>query len=199
VKAYGGRLSEQRSEEQSFYARYWYEFSEIGWNRVARVVTAERGLGLQSAARLFAQLNMALSDSYVAGWDGKYHFDHWRPTTAIRAAESDGNPSTSADPAWESMLITPPVPDHPSTHSALGAAGAEVLAAFFGDATSFRMASPSAVPAGASRSFTSFSQAAAENADSRVRAGLHFRFACDAGLALGRGVGKKALARLVPR
>lgn len=154
------------------------------------MVTAERRLGLQSTARLFALLNMALSDAYVAGWDSRFHYDFWRPFTAIRDAENDGIPTTQPDPAWEPELTTPPVQDYPSTHSALGDAGAEVLAALLGDRTSFTFTSTTVVPAGGTRSFTSFSRAADENADSRVRAGIHFRFACEAGQELGRKIGR---------
>jgi hypothetical protein len=189
VKAVGRSNSESRTPEQGLYAKFWYEFSEIGWNRIARTVAAERELGLQSTARLFALLNMALSDAYVAGWDSKYHYDLWRPFTAIRAADTDGNPLTTPDPEWEPAEPTPPVPDFPSTHSALGNAAVAVLAAVFGDATPFTITSSTAAPAGATRSFASFSHAADENADSRVMAGLHFRFACDAGQELGRQVG----------
>ena len=194
VKALGEMNSPTRSPEQLGYGKFWYEFSEIGWNRIGRVVAAERGLGLQSTARLFALLNMAMSDAYVAGWDSKFHYDLWRPVTAIHAAATDGNPATEADPAWESVLVTPPVQDYPSTHSALGNAAAGVLASVFGDGTAFTFTSPSADPPNAARSFTSFSQAADENADSRVMAGLHFRFACEAGQELGRKVADWAVA-----
>ena len=188
VKEVGGTNSRVRTDEQLSYAKFWEEFSDMGWNRIGRIVAAERSLGLQSTARLFALLNMAMSDAYVAGWDSKYHYGLWRPVTAIRAADTDGNAVTSADPAWESALETPPVQDYPSTHSALGRAAATVLASVFGDETSFTFTSTSADPANLSRSFTSFSQAADENADSRVMGGLHFRFACDAGQELGRKV-----------
>jgi hypothetical protein len=96
------------------------------------------------------------------------------------------------------MLVTPPVQDHPSTHSALGAAAAVALAhAFGGDKTAFTMASPSALPEAPSRSFRSFSAAARENADSRVRAGLHFRFATSAGLQLGEQIGHQAVRNVL--
>jgi hypothetical protein len=189
VKMFGGKHSSARTSDQGAYAKFWWEFSDIGWNRIARVVTAQRQLPLPEAARLFALLNMALADSYIAGWDAKQHHDFWRPTTAIREAASDGNPATQPDPSWESVEITPPAQDFPSTHSALGRAGAEVLAGILGDQNSFSFSSSTAVPAGTERRFTSFRQAAEENADSRVRAGLHFRFSCDAGQELGRQVG----------
>ena len=190
VKGAGEASSAARTSEQTAYAKFWYEFSERGWNRIARVVAAERGLGLQSTARLFALLNMAMSDGYVAGWDAKFHYDFWRPITAIRAAATDGNDATAPDAAWTPLLVTPPVQDYPSTHSVLGDAGAEVLASVLGDATAFTFTSTTAEPASAARSFARFSQAADENADSRVMAGIHFRFATDAGQELGRRIGR---------
>jgi hypothetical protein len=194
VKRVGAKGGVARSAEESAYATFWMEFSEAGWNRIARTVAVERKLGLQATARLFALLNVALSDAYVAGWDSKFHYEFWRPTTAIQAASSDGNPATIADSAWQSAEPTPPVQDYPSTHSALGDAGAQVLAHVFGDATPFSFTSPSAGPAAPARSFASFSQAADENADSRVKGGLHFRFSCQAGQALGRQVGSWVVA-----
>jgi hypothetical protein len=200
VKAFGGKRSDLRSRDQGASAKFWWEFSDIGWNRIARVATAERRPGLPEAARLFALLNLALADAYIAGWDSKHHHDFWRPTTAIREAARDGNPATVADPSWESAELTPPAQDYPSTHSALGRAAAEVLTAVLGDGVAFTVGSTTAVPAGSTRSFTSFRQAATENADSRVRAGLHFRFSCDAGEELGRRIAELALAtQLQPR
>jgi hypothetical protein len=194
VKSLGQKGSTARSAEQTGYAKFWYEFSDIGWNRVARTVATDQKLGLQATARLFALINIAMSDAYVAGWDSKFHYDFWRPTTAIQAADSDGNPATAPDPTWQAEEVTPPVQDYPSTHSALGNAAAEVLAHVFGDATTFAFTSTSAAPGSGPRRFTSFAQAADENADSRVQAGLHFRFACRAGQGLGKQVGSWVVA-----
>lgn len=199
VKAIGAKNSETRSPDQLAYAKFWYEFSDIGWNRIARVVATDRGLGLQSTARLFALLNMVMSDAYVAGWDAKFHYDLWRPITAIHAAGEDGNGATAPDPAWEPAMPTPPVQDYPSTHSALGRGAATVLASVFGDQTAFAFTSTSADPAYPSRSFTGFGQAADENADSRVTAGIHFRFATDAGQQLGAEIGRWTLNRYLQK
>lgn len=193
VKAMGRKDGALRTPEQGAYALFWDEFSDMGWNRIGRIVAAEQELGLWETARLFTLLNMVMSDAYVAGWDSKYHHDFWRPQTAIQAAGEDGNPATAPDPEWESLVLTPPVQDHPSTHSALGNAAAAVLASVFGDETSFSFSSTTADPAYPTRSFSSFSQAADENADSRVMGGLHFRFACDAGQELGSRIGEWAL------
>ena len=193
VKQVGKINSTTRTADQSAYAKWWYEFSEIGWNRVARVKAMEHKPGLFATARLFALLNIALADSYTAGWDSKFYYNFWRPYTAIRAAATDGNNETLADINWEPAEPTPPVQDYPSTHSVLGNAAAAVLADFFGHHTGFTMTSTTAVPAGSLRSFNSFKQAADENADSRVRAGIHFRFACEAGQKMGDQIGKWTL------
>lgn len=189
VKETGKLNSTTRTTEQTAYAKFWYEFSEAGWNRVARTAAINKKLNLLETARLFALVDIALADAYTAGWDSKAHYNLWRPYTAIHFAAADGNDHTSADDQWLPSENTPPVQDYPSTHSALGNAAATVLAKVLGDNTGFTITSPTAFPAGSTRSFTSFSQAAKENADSRVRAGIHFRFACEAGLDLGNKVG----------
>ena len=190
VKEIGELNSTTRTAEQSEIARFWYEGSPSGWNRIARVVSAQQGLDPWQNARLFGLLNFAMADGFIGGFDAKYFYNFWRPITAIRAGDTDNNPDTVADPAWSAFLVTPGAPDYPSTHSVLGAAAAEVLARFFGtDEISFSTTS-GAPFAGITRSFTSFSQAAQENADSRVYAGIHFRTACRHGLAQGKQIGR---------
>lgn len=199
VKRVGGRSSTARSEDETRYAAFWYEFSDIGWNRVARAAASRVPQDLRERARTFALLNVAMADAYIAGWDSKYHHNFWRPVTAIHRAASDGNPHTAPDAKFEPLLATPPVPDLPSTHSALGMAAATVLAHAFGrDDVAFSFASSSALPGHPVRSFTSFREAARENADSRVKAGLHFRFATDAGLELGARVGEHVVRHALP-
>ncbi len=200
VKRVGGKTSTQRSQDETHYAAFWYEFSDIGWNRVARAASSRVKQDLWERARTFALLNMAMADAYIAGWDSKYHHNVWRPVTAIPLAGIDGNARTVPDASFDALLVTPPVPDMPSTHSALGAAAAVVLAEAFGrDHVPFSFASPSALPGNPVRSFRSFTEAARENADSRVKAGLHFRFATDAGLELGRRIGQYATRHSLPR
>lgn len=194
VKEAGKIGSASRTPDQTFYAKYWYEFSEAGWNRVARVVATSKKLDLLETARLFALVDMAIADAYIAGWDSKFHYNFWRPYTAIIKADKDGNDATTIDASWQPSEPTPPVQDYPSTHSALGNAAATVLAKLLGNNTSFTMPSPTAVPGGATRSFDSFSQAADENADSRVKAGIHFRFSCEAGQEMGNKIGEWTVA-----
>jgi hypothetical protein len=195
VKETGSKAADaKRTPDQTHYAAWWYEFSDIGWNRIARTVARDRKQDLWQRARTFALLNAAMADSYIAGWDSKMHYNFWRPVTAIHLADTDGNRHTLPDAAFTPMLPTPPVQDYPSTHSVLGAAAATVLAQAFGsDRIAFEAASSSALPANPTRRFASFSEAARENADSRVRAGIHFRFASVAGLQMGEQIGRHAL------
>jgi hypothetical protein len=192
VKKLGGKANTERTAEQTEIARFWYESSPQGWSRIAREVAAERGVDSWGVARLLALVNATIADGYVAGADTRYHYNFWRPVTAIRAGETDGNDATAADPTWESYLNTPPLPDYPSTHSVAGGAAAAVLAQFFGsDQVSFKMECGPPF-AGGTRSFNSFSQAAQENADSRVYAGIHFRPAVQDGIKQGDQIGRRA-------
>jgi hypothetical protein len=186
VKTLGEKNSLQRTAEQTFYANFWYEYAEIGWNRIASVAAGKEKTGLLTTARLFAMLNIALADAYIAGWDSKFYYNFWRPYTAVvNTPVTDGG-----NPSWEPLMPTPPVQDYPSTHSVLGNAGATVLTYFYGDNYAFATTSTSSATPGAARSFKRFFSAADENADSRVMAGLHFRFSCKAGQAMGNKIGK---------
>jgi membrane-associated phospholipid phosphatase len=194
VKSVGSLNSTTRTQDQTEYAAFWWELSDAGWNRIARITAEQEGLGLWRTARLFALNNMALLDGYITGWDSKFHYDFWRPYTAIRAAATDGNSQTTADPAWESYQLNPPVQDYPSTHSVLGKASATVLAeSFRTDRITFDFNSPTALPGKEVRRYHSFAFAATENALSRLYAGIHFRFSTDVGVALGSKVGKEVV------
>jgi MYXO-CTERM domain-containing protein len=181
-----------RSTEQTNIARFWAQPTHIPFNAIARSLSDRDKLSIEDSARLFALLNIALSDSRVATWDSKYFHGFWRPITAIRLADTDGNDDTTPDLTWQSLLETPNHPDYVSGHSATGAAGAAVLAAYFGNARNFSVASTTLT--GVTRSFTSFTDAAAENALSRLYGGIHFRFSNDQGLALGEQVGEYVFA-----
>ena len=193
VKAYGAVDSRRRSEDQTAYALWWMEFSEGSVNRLARALVIDRGTHLWMAARLFAHLNMSLFDGYVAIWDAKYEYNHWRPHTAIRAADADHNGQTTPDPGWEPLRPTPPFPEYASAHAAGCAATMEVLERSFGRHVTFTMTTTTAPPEMPTRRFDSFRDAARECADSRVRLGWHFRYATDAGLALGRQVARHSI------
>jgi hypothetical protein len=199
VKAVGEQKSMVRTPEQSSIAQFWYEGSQIKWNRIARAVAKSRSLDSWATARLLALVNIAIADGVIAGFQAKYDFNFWRPVTAIRAGDTDRNYATDGDPMWSSFLNTPMIPDYPSTHSVFGGAASEVLRRFFhDDNVPFTVESgvaPFITTTGApfaafERSFSSFSEAAIENGESRIYAGIHFRSAVQDGIKQGRSIGR---------
>jgi hypothetical protein len=196
VKAIGEIDSRIRTAEQSEIAQFWYEDSTLGWNRIANTAVRQRGLDTWSAARALALVNFAIADGFIAGFEAKYKFRFWRPETAIREAATDGNKLTEADPGWKPFLITPPVPDYPSTHTVLGWAAAEVLIEILGDRMKY--AADSLTLPGVTRQFKGFSAAAEENGLSRLYAGIHFRLAVKDGRRQGRSVGRAVAEALAP-
>ncbi len=193
VKLIGQDISPGRTPDQTHVAHFWAEPSPSGWSRIGNLVSARYGYDLHDTARLQALLNMAMADGFVVGWYQKRHFEFWRPVTAIRKADTDANPLTQPDTTWLSLRPTPPLPDYPSTHSVLGAAAAEILRRLTGtDDFSFCMVSTTSAPSGTQRCWDSFTRAELENAESRVLAGFHFRFAIETGIKVGRKIGQFA-------
>jgi hypothetical protein len=199
LKSVGKSDSRTRTAEQTDIAYFWFEFSPLGWNRIANTIAMQKRLDVWRSARIMALVNFAIADGYIAGFDAKYKFRFWRPVTAIREAGSDNNPATQPDANWlplsAAAFFTPPVPDYPSTHTVLGAAVAEVLIRNFGDRTRFSVISTT-LP-GAIRHFERFSDAAKENGMSRVYGGIHFQHAVREGYAQGQGIGR-AVSRQLP-
>jgi hypothetical protein len=205
VKALGGdgaTTPSGRTPDQTQAALFWVENSPLQWNRIARTVAAARGLGLWENARLFGLLNLALADGYVGTFEAKRQYAFWRPVTAIRLGDSDGNPRTAGDPTWNPLVPTPPISDYDSGHAVEGGAAAEVLARVFGaDRADFAVCSYT-LAAGSRcddvaptlRSYHSFSAAAAENAYSRILVGFHFRAAVEAGTRHGENIGRYVVA-----
>lgn len=191
VKLYGVKNSKARSADETQIAHWWAEFAEHGWNRIGRITAKKKKLNLMDAARMFALINMDIYDIYLASLESKYFYDTWRPYTAIRSTIDDGNPMTQTDTGWEPEMITPPWPEYPSAHAAVGAGGAEILTHVYGTPNvSFEMESISALPDYPTRAYSNLDSAAADCAKSRIMNGYHFRFATDAGMQQGRNIAK---------
>jgi hypothetical protein len=206
VKRLGGdgiTTPSARTAEQTEIAQFWVESSPLQWNRIARTVGAR--LDPWQQARLFGLLNIAMADGYVGSFEAKYLYNYWRPVTAIREADSDGNPNTSADPTWTPLVPTPPIPDHDSAHAVQGGASSEVLRRVFGtDRIAFGTCSltlpPGSTctdPSPVTRRYVSFSEAADENGLSRILVGFHFRKAVEDGIEHGRRIGGYAVERFL--
>jgi len=198
VKLYGDVNSTTRTADQTQVAWFWADgagtYTPPGhWNSIAQTVAASRGNTTAQNARLFALLNIGLADAAISCWDAKYTYNYWRPITAIRSAETDGNPETAPDPAWTPLIATPPFPEYTSGHSTFSRTAATILAMFYGtDSISFTIGSED-LP-GVTRSFSGFSAAADESGISRIYGGIHW----PSGNLQGQGCGY-LLGQLVTR
>jgi PAP2 superfamily len=185
--------------EQTEIAKFWADgagtFTPPGhWNQIAQDVARDNFNSLVDNARLFATLNVAQADAAICCWDTKYTYSFWRPITAIRNADKDGNDQTTLDTSWTSLLTTPNFPSYTSGHSTFSAAAAAVLTNFYGNNYKFSTTGPG-LP-GVTRSFTSFDKAAEEAGMSRIYGGIHFMSDNTAGLAAGKQVGEHITANL---
>ena len=199
VKSLGALHSTTRTADQTDAAIFWQEPAFALYNRVFRTLAASHHLTLPDTARLLAMTNLAGADAAIGCWHEKYRWNFWRPITAIRQADTDGNPATTADPTWLPLfdpstpvapggapLVTPPFPDNPSGHLCATGAIITTLQHFFGrDHVPF---SATSTESGTTRHFTRLSDVLRELMNARVWAGIHFRTADIQGAQLGRTV-----------
>jgi hypothetical protein len=205
VKLLGEDDSTSRTEDQTHIALFWANDLDRTYkppghllNITAEVIPPQE---LLDDARLFALMSFALADAMIAAWDAKYAtpIDLWRPESAIRLADTDGNDATEPQPDWQPLSATttgehfsPPFPAYISGHATIAGAWAEILRLYVGaDNRHFTATSEDPnLPAGSNtRTFSSFSQAAIENARSRIYLGVHFQFDADEGVETGKAVG----------
>lgn len=191
VKALGAATGSTRTADQTEIGLFWNPPIWATWNRIAQTAALGHPGSLSENARTFAALNLTFADSVIAFYDAKYTYRLWRPVTAIQRADTDGNPDTTADPAWTPLSATAPDPSYPGAHGTISAAGAETLSSIYGNDFAFNVTS-TALP-GVERSFTSFSEAADEATVSRIYNGNHTRIDQVAGENLGRDVAQFVL------
>jgi hypothetical protein len=231
VKSLGGdgvTTPTTRTAEQTQIATFWGYDGSIGlstpprlYNQIAETLASQEHNTVVDNARFFALIDLAMADAGIACWNDKYAFNFWRPVTAIRAGDTDGNSATVADPTWTPLgapadngsgtNFTPPFPAYPSGHATFGGALFQMMANYFGrDTISFTIGSDEFngttrdqngnVRPVVTRSFTSFSQAAEENGQSRIYLGIHWRFDKVQGIALGENIADYVFANyLRPR
>lgn len=188
VKAIGRFDSAIRTAEQTQLALLWQAAGVVDENRVARSVVPPEN-SLVDNARLFALLNITACDALIAGFDSKYAYNLWRPYHAVRLADTDGNPETVADPAWNSLFLAPRFQEYISNHASVTGSFMRVLARELGDDHTFTLSSLNSTAPPRDPDFTwtfnRFSDATAQVKEARIWAGIHFRYACDVGEAVG--------------
>jgi membrane-associated phospholipid phosphatase len=191
VKSLGQNTSTTRTPEQTAIGKFWAGPIWNTWNEIAENAALAHHTNLETTARLFAVLNLSFADSTIALYDAKYDYQLWRPVTAIRLANTIGNPAIVGDPTWTPLAPTAPDPAYPSAHGVISGAGATVLSSFFGNNDQVRVTSD--VVPGVVRTFASYNDVATEAGLSRIYAGQHTRIDIEVGSQLGQAVTQFAL------
>jgi hypothetical protein len=199
IREIGGLNSKTRTAEQTDIGKFWFLTGARTYNPIVQQVAQHRKMDLLDCARLYALASMAAEDAFIAVFDAKYTFNFWRPVTAIRNADQDGNSATPRDATWLPLGDTPMHPEYPCAHCITSAAVAAVLRGVVGeDAGEIAVTSPTAP--GVVRRWTRLDDYRDEVSNARVWAGFHYRFSTEVGKDMGKKIGELTIAtQLRPR
>jgi hypothetical protein len=189
VKDLGGTKSTVRTPAQTDAVIFWGNVNfGTAWQEAARELAIKQEMPLAECARLFALLNMSLANAYIVNWDAKYHYNLWRPITAIRNGDQDGNDATERDAAWTSFNPTPMHPEYPSQATINATIATAILELVFGPVTAIPFTATDVRDAKRTRQFASLADMAEEQKNVRVWGGVHYRFAIRSSEDVGRKV-----------
>jgi hypothetical protein len=194
IKDLGGNKSKLRTAEQTEIARFWAMVGPPSWEPIVRQFAASRGRMLLQNARLFALTEMAAADSYIAVFDAKYTYDFWRPITAIRNGDLEGNHQTDRVPDWEPLIDTPLHPEYPCAHCINSMAVATVLESEFANGQIPVITMTSSTAPGVVHTWSSIKEWTGEVAAARIYAGVHYRNSTVVGQEMGRKIGELAVS-----
>jgi hypothetical protein len=190
IRELGGRTSSKRSARQTEDARFWLAIDGRVYYPLIRSLAIENKLNLVDCARLFALTAVARADGLIAVFHAKYHYEFWRPVTAIRNGDIDGNPATERDAAWQPFDATPMHPEYPCAHCVVSAALAGVVQTAFGTAEIPEISITSPAAPGVIHHWTNVHTFADEVAQARIWAGFHYRFSTRVGQGMGYKIGE---------
>ncbi len=193
VKESGGKLGTGRTAAQTDIARFWAFTGAATWNPIVQQLALANKLSLIENARLFAVVHMAAADAYIAVFDAKYHYNFWRPITAIRNGDIDDNDATARDATWVPLIDTPPHPEYPCAHCITSSAVGTVLAAQFGSGVVGPLTMTSPTAPGMSRTWLRIADFVEEVSNARIWGGVHYRTSAEIGKEMGRKIGQRAV------
>jgi hypothetical protein len=186
VKSLGARNGSTRTEEQTEIARFWEATKPSIYHGLVRTVADQPGREITRNARLLAAIAQGMDDALVAVFDAKYHYNFWRPVTAIRNGDIDGNDATERDPGWTPLNMTPMHPEYPSQATMNATVAAAVLQSVFGPVAAIPLTVTDVADAKKTRHFASIADMVEEQKNVRIWGGVHYRSAIDTGAEMGR-------------
>ncbi|KJC53410.1 hypothetical protein UB31_08260 [Bradyrhizobium sp. LTSP849] len=193
VKTMGAKIGSGRTDEQTDIAKFWEQTGAGSFNQMVEQIAAAKKLGILDNARLYALAYLATADAFIAIFDAKYTYNFWRPLTAIRNADNDGNAATELDAAWMPFITTPMHPEYPCAHCIAQSSAAAVLKSAFGDAMPITVIMTSPTAPGVTRKFDRLSDYTAEIINARIYDGVHYRASGEVGVEMGRKIGEHVL------
>lgn len=195
IKTLGKRVGSSRSAEQTAIASFWETTGPAIYHALVRSYAETPGRDVTQNARLYMAITQAMDDALIAVFDAKYHYNFWRPVTAIRNGDIDGNDSTERDPSWTPFINTPMHPEYPCAHCILSAAVGTVLQAELGTGEMPVLSTKSPTAENKERKWAKIEDFILEVANGRIYDGVHFRNSTEVGTAMGRQIGKLTTAK----
>jgi hypothetical protein len=190
LKDYGGQTGAKRTAQQTEIARFWAFGPTAAYHPFARQLVTAKQLSVVDSARFMALVALSLNDAIIAVLDAKYHYNFWRPITAIRNGDIDGNPATDRQATWQPVLTTPMHPEYPCAHCIQGGSVAGVVKAVFGSVDIPEIAMNSTAFPGVTRRWSNMTAFTEEIANARIWGGLHYRFSTRVGTEMGLQIGE---------
>ena len=197
LKAYGGKTSTKRSAQQTETARFWLMVGAPGYHPVARQLIAAKQMSVIDSARFMALYAVALADAYIAVFDAKYHHEFWRPITAIRNGDINGNPATELEATWQPIENTPMHPEYPCAHCIQAGAAVAVIESVLGSLVIPEVSLTSTTAPGVTHRWTNLGAFSDEIANARIWAGFHYRFSTRVGTDMGRQIGEYVMKNVM--
>jgi hypothetical protein len=190
LKDYGGKFGAKRTAQQTETARFWLMAGPPAYHPFLRQLVTAKQMSVSDSARFMALAALGLNDALIAVFDAKYHYNFWRPITAIRNGDIDNNPATDREATWQPIDNTPMHPEYPCAHCILSGTVAGIIKTEFGTVDIPEIAVTSATAPGVTHRWTSMTAFAEEVANARIWAGFHYRFSTRVGTSMGYKIGE---------
>ena len=190
IKEFGGQSSAKRTAQQTEIARFWLVGPPVAYHPFVRKLAIAKRLDVVDSARLMALVSIGLTDAIITVLDAKYHYNFWRPITAIRNGDNDGNPATDIEATWQPLANTPMHPEYPCAHCIQSGSVAGVVKAVFGSTEIPEIAMTSPTAPGVTRRWTNMTALTEEIANARIWSGFHYRFSTRVGTEMGYQIGE---------
>src|SRR5262249_28691945 len=197
IKQYGSRSSTKRSAQQTETARFWLIVGPAAYHPFARQIALAKQMSIGDSARFMAMIAIGLTDAYIAVFDAKYHYNFWRPITAVRNGDIDGNPATERDATWQPIDVTPMHPEYPCAHCIASGTVARIVEMVLGSAEIPEVAMRSPTAPGATHRWVNVRVFADEVASARIWDGFHYRFSTRVGASMGRQIGEHIVSHVM--